>query len=114
MKNSNKNQERTPPDRRLFNLIVKTDRLEVQRKLSAARDRDIAVCLSFFSDFERKMVFSFLSDAKATRIRQAMERGAGISYADYRKIIEGLINYLKPEGKTGSTAESWYRPGKRK
>lgn len=107
---------KNPPDRVLLSLIVKSDSPELRRRLSAVKDRDIAVSLTYFSDFERNILFSRLPPAKAERVRETMERNAGIKYEDYRKIIIGVILYLSASGASGggsAVPDSWYRPGRK-
>lgn len=106
----------TPPDRALLALLVKSDSPELRRRLSSLKDRDIAASLTYFSDFERGILFSKLPPAKTDRVKEAIERNAGVRYEDYSKIIKGVISYLSAtEGSGGGSTlpDSWYRPGRK-
>ena len=105
-----------PPDRLLLNLIIKSDSPEIRRRFSSLKDRDIAASLTYFSEFERGIIFSKLPPAKADRVREAIERNAAVRYEDYSKIIKGVISYLSASGGSGGEApipSSWYRPGRK-
>ena len=79
----------TPPDRALLALLVKSDSPELRRRLSSLKDRDIAASLTYFSDFERGILFSKLPPAKTDRVKEAIERNAGVRYGDYKKSLKG-------------------------
>ncbi len=105
-----------PPDRVLLALVVKSDSPEMRRRLSSLKDRDIATSLTYFSEFERGIIFSKLPPAKKDRVREAIERNAAVRYEDYSKIIKGVISYLSAAGGSGggnTVPGSWYRPGRK-
>ncbi len=100
------------PDRKLYKLIHNSDRITTERILNSTDDKEIAVSVIYFSDFERGILLSYLAPGKKERVIDEIRRSPEIKYSTYKLIIEKLIRALE-SGKQNKPEQGYFRPSGR-
>ncbi len=97
------------PDRILLKKLTSTDKTVLQRVLNSSPDKEISVSVTYFSDFERGILFTFLSPSKRERVIEEIKRGPKITYNSYRVIIDNLLKNIET-GKRSISDPAYFRP----
>ena len=100
------------PDRKLFKLIQKSDRITIERILNSSPDKEIAVSVLYLSGFERGILFSYLAPGKRDRVQEEIRRSPEVKYNTYRMVIEKLIKALE-SGEQNRSGGGYFRPAGR-
>ena len=98
------------PDQALAELLHKGSFANIQNILMRVSDRELSICMLYFSDRDKIFLMSFLPDVKKDRIKQ--EQGylkrLNIRYPQYRTVIDDVI--LRLQGMSGGGIRSYVRP----
>ncbi len=94
------------PDKVLADLLHKGTHANIQNILMRISDREIAICMLYFSEMDETFLLSFLPTVKQDRIKQ--EQGylkrLNIRYPQYRTVIDDVI--LRLQGMSGGGIRS--------
>ncbi len=99
-------------DRRLLTLVRMLPAVTVQNTLMACEDRNIAVCILYYTQDERDEVLSHVHGRKANRIRDeyVFLKSRNVKAGDHRRITDHIIHRLAG-GRTVLPISSYRKPG---
>ncbi len=103
--------DKTAPHEQLLSLIRKLPATEVQNKLMAATDRELALSLMYVQEGDRNFVLSYVGKQKMDRTREELrlQEQVRITYAQYARSIANVIDRLRSAGPRDSM-KSYLRP----
>lgn len=96
---------------RIIKLARTLSKADAQNRLMTLTDRELALCMLYFKDVERRFLFSFLPAAKCGRIKQELELAERVTVHQnvytaalkkvfdvlkYNKAVKNKSSYLKP------------------
>ncbi len=104
------NAQKTPNEL-LLGKLRQHPRVRVQNTLMRIGDRPIALGMMYMEDNDRDFVFSHLPAPKVERIRDelALQKRLKITYDQYRKAVQSLLDALNSET-GGDSFRSYIRP----
>lgn len=95
---------------RLLELVARVPAVQVQNRLMATTDRDIALSLSGMESYEESLILAHLSPAKADRIREELAL-TGRRRVDEVHVVHALgVLIGSLEGRRTGSRRSYFRP----